>query len=179
MNINNLSINENEKGIVVRVACCSDLRKIVELKQSLDIEDGIPMPQDELHSTLHRHLFGERPTFEAIVAEHLSEIVGMSFFCSKYYTSIPKPAIYMQDLFVQPDHRRRGIAQLLLRAIADRALALESPHIELHVRSNNAARKFYEANGLSPALDAIVYTGGVQAMRLLLKRPHKMSAVAD
>lgn len=154
--------------INVRNAEYCDLSQIAELKWALDAEDEILIDRGQLHSTLRQHLFGAQPTFEGIVADHSSEVVGVLLFCLRYYTSLTHPAIYVQDLFVQAEHRRMGIGSMLLKAVAGRALALGSPHVELHVKRTNPARQFYEANGFHPVLDALVYTGSRHVISLLI-----------
>ncbi|MEM6500984.1 MAG: GNAT family N-acetyltransferase [Cyanobacteria bacterium P01_C01_bin.89] len=72
---------------------------------------------------LAEHLGGESPAIEGLVAVNGDEILGYALFFSTYSTFRTQPGLYLEDVYVRPAFRRRGIATALIGKIA--AIALE------------------------------------------------------
>ncbi len=73
---------------------------------------------------LQRQLFGERPVAGAIVAEiDGGTVVAFALFFTNFSTFLGQPGLYLEDLYVQPAQRQRGIGQALLKHLG--ALAVE------------------------------------------------------
>ncbi len=97
---------------------------------------------------LAKHLFGESPCAEAIVAVVSGKIVGFGLFFQNYSTFLTKPGIYLEDLFVLPEYRRRGIAKGILMHLAKLAIARDVGRLEWSVLDwNKNAIAFYEKMG--------------------------------
>lgn len=97
---------------------------------------------------LHEHLFGDRPYIEALVAEADEKIVGFALFFYNYSTFLTKPGIYLEDLFVMPDYRRRGIGQAFLSRLAQIAVDRQLGRLEWSVLDwNEPAIEFYRRMG--------------------------------
>ena len=60
-------------------------------------------------------LFGERPAAEAVVAEVAGEPAGFALFFTTFSTWLCRPGIYLEDLFVRPEHRRGGTGSTAAR----------------------------------------------------------------
>jgi GNAT superfamily N-acetyltransferase len=98
-----------------------------------------------------RHLFGPRPAAEAAIAEVAGEAVGFALWFGTFSTFRGQPGIYLEDLFVRPDHRGRGIGKALLAMVA--RLASERGCGKLNwtvLRWNEPAIGFYRALGAQP-----------------------------
>ena len=63
---------------------------------------------------LRKTLFGERPYAEVLIARELDVPVGFALFFHNYSTFRAKPGIYLEDLFVLPEHRGKGHGKALL-----------------------------------------------------------------
>ena len=113
------------------------------------------------------HLFGPKPVVEAIVAERSGRVVAFALFFTNFSTFLAKPGIYLEDLFVEPAERGRGIGKALLEHLARLAAARGCGRFEWSVLDwNVAAIGFYERMGATvmpdwricriagPALDA-------------------------
>ncbi len=97
---------------------------------------------------LGRHLFGERPAAEVLLAEEDGTAVGYALFFSTYSTFLTRPGLYLEDLFVLESHRRRGIGLALLSAVRGLAEARGAGRLEWSVLDWNAgAIAFYERFG--------------------------------
>ena len=72
-------------------------------------------------SSSPRALFGERPAAEALIAESGGEVAGYALFFPTFSTFLAIQGVWLEDLFVRPDHRRAGVGRALLAAVAARA----------------------------------------------------------
>lgn len=65
-------------------------------------------------------LFGERPAAEALLAESESEggLCGYAIFFASFSTFLGRAGVWLEDLYVRPPHRGKGIGKALLRAVA-------------------------------------------------------------
>ncbi len=103
---------------------------------------------------LARHLFGARPAAEAWVAELEAEagagagLVAFALCFTNFSTFLGKPGLYLEDLYVQPAHRGRGIGKALLRRLGRLAAERGCGRFEWSVLDWNAsAIRFYERMG--------------------------------
>ncbi len=102
--------------------------------------------------------FGEHAGFCAFVAEESGAVIGMATCSRRVITGWNGPVIFLQDLFVEPAHRRRGIARALMARVAAYARELGSPIVELTVRGdNNPAQAFYRRNGFQLLPQCLTY----------------------
>ena len=65
-----------------------------------------------------RHLFGPRPAAEAVLAEVDGQPVGFALWFTTFSTFRGQPGLYLEDLFVKPEFRGRGIGKGLLGSLA-------------------------------------------------------------
>ena len=142
----------------IRDATANDVPVIAELIRALarfeKLEHEVVMT-DEL---LAASLFGERPYAEVLLAEDEGEAVGFALFFHNFSTFLGRPGIYLEDLFVRPEHRGRGIGRLLLVHLARLAVERGSGRLEWAVLDwNRDAIGFYERLGARPNSDWTVY----------------------
>jgi GNAT superfamily N-acetyltransferase len=107
-------------------------------------------------AALQLHLFGERRYAEVIVAEDDAsrEIVGFALFFHNYSTFLGKPGIYLEDLFVRPDHRGAGHGKALLSRLALLAIERECGRLEWSVLDwNEPSIAFYRSLGAAAMED--------------------------
>ena len=67
---------------------------------------------------LRRDLFGHRVFAECLIAEEDGEAIGFALFFHNYSTFRGRPGLYLEDLFVKPSHRGKGIGKHLLASLA-------------------------------------------------------------
>lgn len=97
---------------------------------------------------LGQHLFGDRPIIECVVAAQADELVGFALFFTNFSTFLGKPGLYLEDLYVRPAQRGRGLGKRLLVHLAQLAVARSCGRFEWSVLDWNAnAIAFYEKMG--------------------------------
>lgn len=105
---------------LVRAATAHDTTKLLELFGALADYEHL---RDELHATeeqLREALFGARPAAEALLAERGGEAVGYALFFATFSSFRTTRGVWLEDLFVLPEHRGAGVGRALLAAVAAR-----------------------------------------------------------
>ena len=134
-------------GFSVRPACAADVESIVRMKAQLAAAEDATFSLRWTRADWLREGFGPNARFRVYVAEGAAANVGMVIYSERAYTGWRQPALYIQDLFVEPEWRRHGIGRALLAQVAADAVALKSPMIELTMHAGNPAREFYRCVG--------------------------------
>lgn len=93
-------------------------------------------------------LFGPKPSAEAMVATADGVVVGYALWFTTFSTFLGRPGIWLEDLYVRPAQRHRGIGRALLQAVVDVARARGCGRVEWSVLDWNArAIAIYETFG--------------------------------
>lgn len=107
---------------------------------------------------LSDHLFGRRPWAETLLAEDSGQVVGFALFFHNYSTFAGKPGLYLEDLFVEPEHRGRGHGKALFQAVVRLAVERGCGRMEWSVLDwNEPAVRFYRALGAKALDEATIY----------------------
>jgi GNAT superfamily N-acetyltransferase len=107
----------------------------------------------ELHATeegLTGALFGPRPAAEALIAERRDggSAVGYALFFSTFSSFLTTSGVWLEDLFVLPEHRRTGVGRVLLAAVAARMRERGGERLEWAALDwNEPALRFYRGLG--------------------------------
>jgi GNAT superfamily N-acetyltransferase len=100
---------------------------------------------------LEAQLSDPNPPFECLVAESAGDILGAAFFFANYSTWRGLPGLYLEDLFVPPEHRRKGVGEAIMRRLAQIAEERGCVRIDWAVLDwNDQAKRFYRALGAQP-----------------------------
>jgi GNAT superfamily N-acetyltransferase len=93
-------------------------------------------------------LFGARPSCEAMIAERGGRAVGFALYFTTFSTFLCRPGLYLEDLFVEPEHRGHGIGKAFFREMAKLARTRGCGRFEWRVLDWNAPSiAFYESLG--------------------------------
>ncbi|MBX6314463.1 MAG: GNAT family N-acetyltransferase, partial [Isosphaeraceae bacterium] len=131
-----------------------DAETLVALIRELAIYEKLEAFARATPEDLRRHLFGPRPFAEAILAERGEEPAGFALFFHSFSTFRGQPGIYLEDLFVRPEHRGRGLGKALLATVAALAVERGCGRLEWSVLDwNEPALRFYRALGARPLED--------------------------
>ena len=106
-----------DEAFRVRRATRADATALLELIVALAQFEKIPAPTAAEQQRLIEHGFGDRPRFEAWLAfwADVPKPVGYAVFFETYSTFRASSTLYLEDVFVSPAYRRRGIGSALLR----------------------------------------------------------------
>lgn len=154
----------------VRAAAPADIPALMRLKRLLAEDENSVHAVRASAADWLRDGFGEHAGFTAFVAERDGAVVGMATCSRRVITGWNGPVIFLQDLFVEPAHRRRGIARALTARVAAYACELGSPFVELTVRADNPAQMFYQQNGFMPLPQCLTYVIAGPALATLAAR---------
>jgi GNAT superfamily N-acetyltransferase len=135
----------------IRAARPEDAETIARLIRELAVYEKL---EDQARATaedLRRHLFGDRPAAEVILAEVDGQPVGFALFFPSFSTFRGQTGLYLEDLFVRPEHRGRGLGKALLATVARSAVERGCGRLEWSVLDWNAPSiAFYRAQGAEP-----------------------------
>jgi GNAT superfamily N-acetyltransferase len=115
--------------------------ELAEYERAADQVTGTP-------DLLHQALFGPAPSAEALMAEIGDQVVGFALFHGTFSTWECKPGLWLEDLYVPPEHRRSGVGAILLARVAAVALERGCPRLEWNALDwNEPALSFYAKLG--------------------------------
>jgi GNAT superfamily N-acetyltransferase len=107
---------------------------------------------------LREHLFGSLPCVEALIAEDDNQPIGFALFFTNYSTFQCLPGIYLEDIFVRPAFRGRGVGRALFLTVAKLAVERQCGRMEWAVLDwNESAIGFYQSLGARPLDDWTKY----------------------
>jgi GNAT superfamily N-acetyltransferase len=135
-------------GTVIRRATAGDAAQILAFIRALAEFERATDAVTATEEGLIRDGFGPRPFYDCLIAEYEGQPAGFTFYFFNYSTWVGRPGIYVEDLFVYPKFRRRGIGKALLEAVASIALENGCQRMQWEVLDwNTPAIDFYRAIG--------------------------------
>jgi GNAT superfamily N-acetyltransferase len=144
-----------------------DIPLIRELILELaEYERALPGEAPVTESDLAKTLFGKQPAAEVLIAYLGDEPAGFALFFHNYSTWLGKRGIFLEDLFVRPPARKRGVGFALFQELARIALDRNCGRVEWSVLNwNELAISFYKQIGAKPMDDWTTFrlTGGALA----------------
>jgi len=140
--MNNINIRpavERDSSLII-----SFIRELAEYEKLLD-----EMVATE--SLIEENLFGSGPVAYSLIAELDGKPVGFALYFFNFSTFLGRPGIYLEDLYVKPEHRALGIGKKLLAKLAKIAVEKNCGRVEWSVLDwNEPAIKFYQSVGAIP-----------------------------
>jgi GNAT superfamily N-acetyltransferase len=146
----------SKPGLRIRPAAPADVSLVFAFVRALarfeELEHEVRIPGAE--ERLREHMFGARPACEVLIAEEGRAAVGFALFFPVYSTFETEVCLHLEDLFVEPDARGRGIGEALLRAVAGIAHGRGCARLQWNVLDwNRGAIAFYERLGATVLAD--------------------------
>ncbi len=148
----------------VRPATPADVPELVAMIHELAEYERARHEVEATDEHLHRTLFAERPAVFAHVAEVDGAVAGMAIWFLSYSTWLGAHNLYLEDLFVRPEHRGTGTGRLLLQTLAAVCRERGYQRLEWWVLDWNPARGFYAAIGAEALTEWIPYRVSGQAL---------------
>jgi GNAT superfamily N-acetyltransferase len=144
--------------VQIRPATRDDVAAIAELIRGLARYEKLEKDVVMTEGLLDKALFGDRQYAEVLLAEQDGRPVGFALFFHNFSTFLGRPGIYLEDLFVLPEHRGRGVGRTLLTRLAQIAVDRDCGRLEWSVLDwNRDAIGFYERIGAQPNSEWTVY----------------------
>jgi GNAT superfamily N-acetyltransferase/catechol 2,3-dioxygenase-like lactoylglutathione lyase family enzyme len=145
-------------GLVLRSATPEDVPLILRFICALAEYERMANEVVATEEVLRQSLFGARPAAEVVLAELDGEPVGIAHFFHNFSTFVGRRGLYLEDLFVLPEHRGRGVGLALLRHLAKLCVERGCGRLEWAVLDwNESAIGFYDGLGARPMSDWIIY----------------------
>jgi GNAT superfamily N-acetyltransferase len=146
--LTSIASEEDDRQTEIRAARPEDVSPLLEMFGELADYEHL---RHELHATeelLQEALFGERPVAEALIAHRGEHTAGYAIFYPTFSTFLAVQGIWLEDLFVRPDHRGAGVGRALLAAVAARTCERGGGRLEWSALDWNAlALGFYKSLG--------------------------------
>lgn len=144
--------------MTLRPATAADVPQILAFIRGLAEYERLLHEVVATEDGLRQALFGPRPYAEVVLAEDAGVPVGFALFFHTFSTFLGQPGIYLEDLFVIPEARGRGVGKALLAELARLAIARGCGRVEWAVLDWNApAIGFYDSLGARPNEEWTVY----------------------
>jgi GNAT superfamily N-acetyltransferase len=141
-------MNDKSHGVTVRGAEVSDVSTLLGFIRSLAEYERLSHEVVADEAAIERALFGADAVAEALIAEHGGRPCGFALYFRSFSTFLGRPGIYLEDLFVEPEMRGRGVGSALLRSLARLTVQRGYGRLEWAVLDwNEPAIEFYERLG--------------------------------
>ena len=145
-------------GWQIKSATESDVPVILTFIKKLAEYERLSHEVVATEDLLRETLFGQRRTAEVAIGYIETQAVGFVLFFHNYSTFLGKPGLYIEDLFVDEDHRRCGYGRALLLHVARLAKERGCGRLEWAVLDwNQPAIDFYKKLGASPMSEWTVF----------------------
>jgi GNAT superfamily N-acetyltransferase len=142
----------------IRPAVEADSETIANLIRELAIYEKLDHVAKATAEDFRKYLFGPHPYAEVLIAEVNDEPVGLALFFTTFSTFRGQPGLYLEDLFVQPEHRNKGIGKALLQTLAQITRDRGFGRMEWAVLDwNEPAIGFYRSMGAGPLEEWITF----------------------
>ena len=140
--------------VTIRPAEPSDVGSILRFVRALAEFERLADQVVADDAILSRSLFGPRPYAECLMAFVGKEPAGIALFFHNFSTFTGKPGLYLEDVFVAPEFRGRGIGEAFFREMAKIARDRDCSRFEWSVLDwNEDAIRFYRRLGAEPLSD--------------------------
>lgn len=142
----------------IKAATASDAPVILSFIKKLAVYEKLADEVTATEDTLRETLFGGRRYAEVIIGYHRGEPAGFALFFHNYSTFLGRPGIYLEDLYVDEQHRGKGFGKALLAHLARLAKERNCGRLEWSVLDwNEPSINFYKSLGARPLDDWTIF----------------------
>jgi GNAT superfamily N-acetyltransferase len=157
--------------LLIRPATVADVPLVLDFIQALAEYERLAHLVVADEATLRESLFGARPGAEVLLAFAGETPVGFAVFFHNFSTFLGVKGLWLEDIFVKPEHRKRGYGKALLLAVARLAHERGCGRFEWAALDwNTPAWDFYRALGAVPMEDWTMFRVSGEALARLARR---------
>ena len=161
-----------EKAFEIRSATRTDVPLILQLIRDLATYERAPNDVTATENDLVEVLFGDKPSAQVRLAFEGETPVGFAVFFHNFSTWLGRPGLYLEDLFVKPEHRGKGYGRALLVDLARIARERGCGRMEWAVLDwNDPAIQFYRKLGAQPMDEWTVFRLTREGIGKLAEQP--------
>ena len=143
---------------IIRSATEFDVPTILDLIRQLAEYEHLAHRVAATEERLRETLFGAKPAAEVLLADCDRECAGFAVFFASYSTFLAQPGIYLEDLYVKPDVRGKGVGSALLQRLARIAVERGCGRLEWQALDwNKPSVQFYKSLGAEPLEEWTTY----------------------
>lgn len=126
----------------------SDLEDLFRLLDALAAYEKLDPPDADARERLRRDILGEQPRIDAFLLKSEGRAIGYLILLETYSSFRAQPTLYIEDIFMQEEYRRKGFGRRTMRFVLDQARRRSCGRIEWQVLNwNEPAVRFYEKVG--------------------------------
>lgn len=150
--------NSSKNKLSIREANENDVSLILSLITELAVYEKLLNEVVATEEQLKEMLFGKKRYAEVLIANYDNEDAGFALFFHNFSTFLGKPGIYLEDIYVKPHLRGKGIGKSLLLSLVKLAKERNCGRVEWSVLNwNKPSIKFYESLGAKPMNEWTVF----------------------
>jgi GNAT superfamily N-acetyltransferase len=132
----------------IRQACENDTRDLMGMIRELAQFENLEHQLEITEKSLRHWLFGGHPAAAALLAIVDGKSAGYAVYFHTFSSFAGRPGIFLEDIYVRPQYRRRGVGSALLKAVGAIGMKRDCGRFEwIALRWNESALKFYENLG--------------------------------
>ena len=148
----------NPSEFIILAATEDDAAVILSLIKDLAEYEHLSHEVEATSDDIRQSLFGEHPVAEALIGEYDGIAISFALFFYNFSTFLGKPGIYLEDLYVKPEHRSNGFGRRMLAHIARLAKERNCGRFEWSVLDwNKPAIRTYDRLNAQPMKEWILY----------------------
>jgi len=146
------------EAVRVRPAEPRDAEALLSLIDALADYESLPRPDDAARGRFADHAFRAAPYFFALMAEVAAQPVGYALYFFTYSSFLAQPTLYLEDIFVLPEHRNQGVGAAIMRRLAEEAVARDCGRMEWQVLHwNTPSIEWYQRMGAAHQQEWLPY----------------------
>jgi len=135
-------------SLSIRQAITADSKLILHFIRELAIYEKAEHEVHATEETIETTIFSKDSHVNALICEQDGQALGIAIYFYNYSTWLAKPGLFLEDLYVSPEHRGKGAGKLLLKKMAQIALQKGCGRFEWNCLDwNKASRDFYQSIG--------------------------------
>lgn len=159
---------ERARALEIRPATPVDVPLVQQFIRDLAAYEKLSQEMVATAEELQASLFGPAPAAEALLGFSAGQPVAFAVFFHNFSTFLGRPGLYLEDLFVKPEHRGRGFGRAMLAHLARLARGRGCARFEWAVLDWNApAIRFYQGLGAKAMDEWTVYRLAGEALDAL------------